>query len=251
MRIIDVALNNVFLPLLLLTLLSLSAACQSGLSSEGASLEAPEEICKTSPAAWQGIVPSRSTKLDVIDIIGQPVEKKRLSENKEAFLYPPFITIPGASYGNSTVFRPDGVVDWIDIWVSNSDGKFHTVFETVEQYGSTLDVVYTNGVPDIFGPDQVYVWSECGIAITAVGKFDVKRSADEVLPLARPVQIDKYQLKFRHPVLVKSPYQTRADVNDIVVRQFLFQPTSFDSFREFYADWVPYLKDDRFFRLLK
>jgi hypothetical protein len=247
---IGVALDNVFISLLSLMLLLLSG-CQSGLPSGDAKLKAPEETCKTSPASWQGIMPGRSTKSDVVNILGQPIAKQHLSENKETFLYPPFIYVPGDSRGNSIVFRPDGAVDWIDVWVSNSDGKFHTVFETVEQYGSNLDVVYANGVADMSGPDQVYVWSECGIAITAVDKSYVRRSADEILPLAGPVQIDKYQLTFRHPVLVKSSYQTKADVNDIVVRQFLFQPTSFDPFREFYADWIPYLQDERFFRPLK
>lgn len=237
----------------LLILLVVLTGCRPGMSSGSARLAAPESTCKAPPASWQGIIPGQSTKADVINILGRPsVEEKGLAGwGENSFLYPPIKTVPGASYGNRIVFRSDGIVDWIDVWVSNADGKFHTVAEAAHQYGSTLDIVYVGGVFDSFGPEQVYVWSECGIAITAVQKGFVKRSDDEVLPLAELIKMDSDQLSFRHPVHPEASIQPRPNPQEIIIRKFIFQPTDFASFYELYADQIPYLGDKRFYQRLQ
>jgi hypothetical protein len=159
------------------------------------------------------------------------------------------MTVLRDSYGNLIVFRDDNIVDYVDVWVSNFDDKFHTVAELVQQYGTILDIVYVRGVSDLFGPEQVYVWSSCGIAITAVPESEVKRSVDEVLPLADSTTVSNDQLVFRHPVHPEGSVQPRSDTRQIVIRKFLFQPTDFASFYGIYTDQIPYLSDKRFYRL--
>jgi hypothetical protein len=110
-------------------------------------------------------------------------------------------------------------------------------------------MVYVNTILDMSGPDQVYVWSNCGIAVTAIAESEVKRSADEILTIAESIEMDSDQLNFRHPVHPEGSIQPHPDVQEIVVRRFIFQPTDFASFDKFYADWLPYLSDKRFYRL--
>jgi hypothetical protein len=234
--------------LLILAVVMLAACCRNTTQNKELELPEPEVACQTSSASWLGLVPGQSTKADVVDILGPPTQKVRTEGNTHIFVYPPVLNLVMFSYGNRIGFRKDGIVDWVDVWVLDSDGEFHTVAETAELYGTTLDRVYVNGVLDMFGPDQVYVWSECGVAVTAVSGVTVKRSEGETLPLAKPVRMDAFELSFRHPVHSQASVQPDPDVHQIVVRQFFFQPTSFDAFSTIYKDKIPYL-DKQYFRM--
>lgn len=234
--------------LLVLWLLLTAGSCRS----ECLELATPEGACKASLASWKGLVPGQSTKEDVERVSGQPIKKVNLREsNRFYYLYPPVIARLETSYGNKVVFRQDGVVDWIDVWVSNTDGKFHTVAEIAQKYGCVLDRVYLmEDLPEysVVGPAQVYVWADCGIAITAVPGSFVGLSADEVPPRAESAGAESCTWTVRHPVHSQATLQPRPSVEDIVIRKFMFQPTSFASFQEFYVDWIPFLST-RFYRL--
>jgi hypothetical protein len=243
--------KSVFLGTILLTFIALIGYYAISLFSSHPKLPLPEHTCTGTSASWQGVIPGQSTKADVKNLLGQPAEQgySRVWE-RDFFLYPPIVAFAGEKYGNIIVFHDDNVVDWLDLWVANADGEFHTVAEFVEQYGSTLDQVYVNGVLDMFGPDQVYVWSECGLAVTALHQGYVKRSEEEVLPLARlTLEMDHDQLNLRYPVHPQHPVQPNVNVDRIVIRKFLFQPTNFTSFEEFYHDRILHLSDNRLYRL--
>ena len=238
--------------LLLLTLLMfVITSCFSSLSTNNnLTLATPESICPASPASWKGIIPGQATKADVERILGNPVEKGYSKRwQRDFFTYLPLVTLGKTSYGNTIFFRDDNVVDWIDVWVSNADGEFHIVAETVEQYGPVLDQVYVNGAFDVFGPEQVYIWSECGIALTAVADGYIKRSEEEVLPLNASLETKNVQLSFRYPVHPRDSIQPRPNVEHIIIRKYLFQPTNFVSFQKFYVDRIRYIGDRRFYRL--
>lgn len=208
-------------------------------------LASPDNRCRKPEVSWQGVIPGQSTKSDVEKILGQPVEQGYSSVwERDFFLYPPTKSLI-RNYGNTIVFRQDDVVDWVDVWVSNADGKFHTVAEFVDEYGATLDRVYVNGSFDMFGPDHVYVWSECGVALTAVPDTFIEKP----IVLARSVEEGDYQLKLRYPVHPKDSIQPNLDVNHIVIRAFFFQPTNFISFQEVYANQIRHLYYDELFRL--
>lgn len=205
-------------------------------------LEPPESPCQVAAVPWQGIIPGRSTKTEVIDTLGEPVQKEQSASGIEIYVYPPIVTNDISHYGNSIAFRHDDVVDWVDVWVLDSDGKFHTVAEFAQLYGISLDRVYVNERGDLGGPDQVYVWSQCGIAITAVHRGQEEAQVkDQALPSAEATEVDDYQLNFKYPVHPRASIQPRPDVRQIIVRKFLFEPTSFSSFEQFYADNIPYL----------
>lgn len=208
----------------------------------------PESTCPAAFASWAGIVPGKSTKADVVNVLGEPAWWERSIDGEKVFVYPPVVAVSVDSYGNNIAFRDDDVVDWIDVWVLDSDGKFHAVIEFVQLYGVSLDRVYLNGRGDVSGPDHVYVWSQCGIAITAVHKSQGEtQQEDQVLPSVEAAEVDSYQLDLRHPVHPWASAQPRPDVRQIVVRKFLFQPTDFSSFEQFYAHNVPYLLDSQYY----
>ena len=236
---------NRLLALVALVLIPLAACSSSTSTSKVREIAMPERPCQTTSASWRGIIPGQSTRSDVTKMLGQPKQKGR-KWDRDFFLYPPIITFLD-SYGNTIVFRDDGIVDWIDVWVSNSDGKFHTVAEWTQLYGMTLDTVYVNGFRDMLGPDQVYVWSECGIALTAVDEVHVKQSSSEILQLAEPAQMADDQLRVRYPINLGELYGPTPNIRHIVIRKFLFQPTDLDSFRKLYAAYIPYVPDKRFF----
>lgn len=205
--------------------------------SRDVEIGSPEIACPAAVASWRGIVPGQSTVADVIETLGEPARR-----GANTFVYPPIVPLSGGgSYGNRIFFRDDKVVDWIDAWVLDADGSFHTIAEFAQHYGATLDRVYVNGHFDMSGPDQVYVWSHCGIAVTAISERGVRRSEGEILPLTEVNGVDHLELIFRHPVHPRSSEQPRPNVRDIVGRKFLFQPTDFAFFDEFYADRIPYV----------
>lgn len=225
--------------------------CSLPFSLSQPKLAKPEISCQM-PASWKNIIPGQSTRDDVKETLGEPQEEvysARLKRN--FFLYPPVREAFGQTYGNQIVFRSDGIVDWLDVWVSNIDGEFHNVAEYVEQYGTTLDRVYMNGslVTRVFGPDHIYVWSNCGVALTVVHDSWIKYSEEEVIVLAKPAMITDEQLDFRHPVPKQDTIQPQADVGYIVIRQFIFSPTDFASFYEVYSPFIPRLQNERFYRL--
>jgi hypothetical protein len=157
-------------------------ACSLDPSKE-VKLEAPESTCQTTPVPWQGLVPGQSTKTDMITALGQPIQTTRVNRRESIFVYPPTMR---HGFGNVILLRDD-VVDWVDVWVADLDGSFHTLAEFVQVYGNTLDRVYENRLGDVIGPGQVYVWSECGVALIAVSEQWVKRPYDEILPLAESI----------------------------------------------------------------
>lgn len=223
--------------------------CQSLISSSDSGLATPESSCQVSSPSWQNIKPGLSNMEDVINALGEPLEKGRLpNQGSDYFLYSPAITYLRVTYGNLIVFTSEGVVAWIDVWVSNSDGSFHSIVETVHQYGSTLDRGYINGVLDMYGPDQVYVWSECGVAVTVVDSSFLKRTTSEILPLTGSPETLSYVLKFRYPASNEYGAQSSVSTDLIVIRQFLFEPTSFEMFLQDYEAQIPYLRYEGFFR---
>ena len=132
-------------------------------------------------------------------------------------------------------YRNDGVVAWIEAVVADRDGRTHKLQEIVDQLGSTLDQVYVNNnlrsstqYDILAGPDQIYVWSECGFATGAA-----PRTADSIGGGS--------QLVIRHPISVGDySFQPRPNVEDEIVFELIFPPTSFAGFEEFYKEKVPF-----------
>ncbi len=206
---------------------------------------------------WKTINPGVSTRQQVIEILGKPAQKGRIKFPDKAISYYGYPIEGGiiAKYAQHRIFfRSDGKVDWIEEIVADSDGDFHTVQETVDQVGATLDTVYNNSDRDWFtefqydiidGPDQIYVWSECGLALLVLR--DITRSGPNELAFS-PASIDDPQiLTLRIPDLFASALPVK-DLNRVVMMKFLFQPTNFIGFLELYIYRIPYGPWDEFLK---
>jgi hypothetical protein len=131
-------------------------------------------------------------------------------------------------------FGRDGVVAWIEVTVADRDGQTYTIEQITEQLGTTLDQVYVNNdykLPDQYdahaGPDDIYVWAECGLAVGA-GLLE---------------QIDRpgtASLVIRHPVPADDLFVPTPKLEDEVFFKFVFPPTSWTGFEEYYKDRVPF-----------
>jgi hypothetical protein len=207
----------------------------------------PAVLCRTN-LDWNGVTPGISTRQEVLDRLGTPIDRgrKEFSDGQriQYYSYP----VSGGTIleyiRHRVYFRPDGIVDWIEEIVADRDGEFQTVQEAVDKFGNELDIVYPNNDYNPYvefqydihgGPDQVLVWSECGIAVLAIWE-----EWDIISQNGPNAQI----LSIRHPDFY--------DFTDIIpnltgniMMNFLFQPTTFDGFVKHYMYRIPYgLWDD-------
>lgn len=216
-------------------------------------LPQPERTCPTT-ITWHGLRPGMSTQQDVINALGQPSEKGFRRNGDNSFAFYSYKVIGGvvAEYATDRIyFRADWVVDWIEAVVGDRDGAYHTVAETSSEVGNILDIAYLNNNsspygtspdkihPDVLaGPDEVYVWSECGIAL------DVIQS-----------EVISDVLTARHPDPYDDTGKRSPKSNSIVLIKFLFIPTSYDGFKNYFMYKVPYSlgvsdKWDRYIRIV-
>jgi hypothetical protein len=203
-------------------------------------LPQPEQVCAKS-IDWRGIKPGVSTKQDVVNLLGEPEDQgfKRMTATSGANSFP-FYTykvdggeIPGF-VKNRIFFRADGVVDWIEVIVGDQDGSYHKVSEIAAELGNTLDAFYINSDIGVYvepgkwfethrGPDYFYIWSACGVAIDAL-----------------PINPIDNALTIRYPNEPRGEVETSPNANSVILIKFLFIPTSYQGFKDYYLNKTPY-----------
>ncbi len=239
----------------------LVAACVPSQVSEP--LPMPDATCPLT-INWHKIIPGKSSRQDVIDALGQPSQignQQFGTVSTPVYIYKIEGGVISRFAQDRVFFRPDGVVDWIEAIVADRDGSFHLAQEVVDQIGSTLDTVYMNSNYDpsnpypidvLAGPDQIYVWSECGLALdvhntcSSAGqdKLGCPSSMDRIPTNA----LISSTLTLRYP----NPYHLGGEpspsVNSVVLMEFLFPPTSYKGFTETYMHEIPYGGWDTYLR---
>jgi hypothetical protein len=242
----------------------LVASCAASQVSEP--LPIPDAACPLT-IEWHKIIPGKSSRQDVIDAFGQPSQISNQqfgTVSTLVYIYKIEGGVISRFAQDRVFFRPDGVVDWIEAIVADRDGSFHPAQEVVNQIGSTLDTAYMNSNYDpskpypldvLAGPDQIYVWSECGIALDVhntcssgeQGKLGCQSSTDRI-PSNTPISST---LTMRYP----SPYHLGGEpspsVNSVVLMEFLFSPTSYKGFTETYMRKIPYGSWDTYLREIR
>jgi len=214
-------------------------------------------ICPVS-LDWKSIQPGKTTRQDVLHLLGKP-DEQGTTKYVDGSVIPYFAyKIEGgeiARYMQHRIyFRSDGKVDWIEVIVADYDGKFHPVREVIDQLGDTLDTVYNNSTNNPFanfqidvkfGPDQIYVWSECGMALVAMN--DIKLSSTGELDYS-PVDFhDPLILNYRYPEFSHSDYPVK-DLDRLMMMKFLFSPTTFENYLEKYSFRIRFGLWDEFLR---
>lgn len=222
-------------PILTVLLLAMLVACSSPVPPSS-SLATPEYACQQK-LDWRGIVPGESTKRDVIRILGKPSRKGKERYPDGRVSYYAYEVKDGVMAGlaeDRVFFGKDGAVAWIEATVSDRDEQTHTIEEVSGQLGTVLDQVYRNNnyrLPDQYdvhsGPDDIYVWAECGLAVSAVSP-----AVDQ--PSTNP------SLTVRHPVATDFLQPNTPSIDAEIMFKFFFPQTSFSSFEQFYRDKVPF-----------
>lgn len=212
----------------------LLVACSSPVPPDS-SLPTPERACPR-VLDWRGIVPGESTRRDVLRILGRPSRKGTERSADGRVSYYTYEIEDGAMVGlaqDRVFFGRDGVVAWIEASVADRDGQTHTIEEITDQLGTTVDQVYRNNncrLPNQFdvhsGPDNVYVWAECGLAVSAVSPAGDDLSNSRGLMVRHPMSTD-----FLQPI--------RPSIDAEIMFEFYFPRTSFAGFEDFYRYWVP------------
>jgi hypothetical protein len=215
---------------------------------------------------WHGLSPGKSTQSDTIKELGEPLEKGMLKFNDQYRSYYAYRVGSGkiADYVHDYIFfRPDAVIDWMEIVEADRSGKFETVYSTVLQLGNQVDAVYTNnnykpwitGVGDISaGPDRFYIWSECGLILDALGSN--YRSAFQDNNLQCKLDTDSTNSNGACQLIIGNPApaylgegEPAPNVNNIVLMKIYFQPTTYTAFTDYYmykmsyGFWYKYLSD--------
>lgn len=222
-------------------------------------LPTPERDCPIT-LNWHGIVPGESTQKDVLKALGMPLNKGR--ERIDDYWLPFYeYKVQGghvADFVSDRVFfRSDGTVDWIEAVVADRDETFHPVGETISELGDSVDTVYvnnnyrpSNSPPfDIQGgPDQLYVWSECGIAVHALSYCLAKDGAlncpilnktrDELRDMSKIEASIGVAVTVRHPDEIGP--EPVPGFDNAVLMKFIFPSTSYSGFNEHYRYMIPF-----------
>jgi hypothetical protein len=209
------------------------------------SLPIPTSQCP-SRIDWKKIIPGTSTLYDVINILGKPdgIGIDRFRDNKSAWYFEYKITAGKISkyVKNRIFFRADWKVDWIEEIIADSDGTYHAISEIVAELGNTVDTLYLNNNEQPFpknpydvlgGPDNVVVWSNCGIAVIALWRAPVELSGNQN-------QILNLLIRYPDPHELLEVNSPTLYIDDVIMMKFIFQPTSYDGFQTYYRYKIPY-----------
>ncbi len=216
-------------------------------------LPTPENKCSTE-LNWHGLIPGQSTHEDVERTLGTPFEKGKFKFHDRNISYYAYKVNGGeiSKYALDRIFfQSDGLIDWMEVIEADRNGRFEAVFDTVVQLGNKVDTVYSNNnyrpsftFGDVRGwPDQIYVWSECGLALDALPSTyspSFQSDRQECKPTNGDLKLDICDLVPQHPNPTYAGGQPGPDINSVVLMKFYFQPTSYEAFTEFYMYRIPY-----------
>jgi hypothetical protein len=243
-----------------MVLISLSLLVQMCLiGRKDTELPQPDEICPNIQD-WKGIVPGKSTWMDVLKILGLPRSIKISNLNND------FVPIFTYKIREGSVkdfaedkifFHWDGTVDWLEVVIADRYGDFQHLSEIVNQVGNTIDTVYFNNnyvssnklqIDVLFGPDQVYVWSKCGLVV------DILPDCSALILNNGSVSIEQSNnstMLVRYPNPFHFGVDPTLDTDGIVLRKFLFTPTSYITFVNSYLKKIPYGSLETYIKGLK
>jgi len=211
----------------------------------------PEVNCPHT-LSWQGLVPGQSRRQDVIDTLGSPYKTGEKTFSGRTYPYYAYQVNGGkiADFVQDRIFfNADDSIIWIESVIADRDGASHAVSETIAPIGNIVDVAYWNSdytpgskqIDILTGPDQIYVRSECGLALVVAdscfqGVSGETTCAGKMKGIPTSSRLStRYTSSFPGDEL-----KPIASTNATVLMQFLFVPTTYDRFMEFYQQKVPF-----------
>lgn len=241
-------IGKVFRKLVFLIGIVSSTACAN--IEKTVNLPPPESKCMVE-FDWHGLRPGQSTREDVEEALGMPFKKGKLSFDDRNISYYTYEVKGGeiSKYAFDRIFfRSDGLVDWMEIIEADRNEKFVPVSDEVKQLGNEIDTIYLNNnyrpqnpFPDVVaGPDHIYVWSECGLALDVIPSTYSQAFQADAIQCQPENTNDLCNLTTRHPNPYNVGKDPQPDANSVVLMRFYFQPTSYEGFTQSYIYKIPY-----------
>lgn len=201
-------------------------------------------VCPERPS-WKGILPGRSSRQDVIAALGQPSGIGTIEFGEHRWIELAYDVDGGVVADflqDRIVLDLSDIVQWVEVVAADRGGQFQQVGVVAQQLGAAanLDTVYENsnyrpGRSNVLaGPDVIYVWSSCGLAVDAVS---LCRWLDQV-PCGSQGNLPTQGMV---PRILPSPDAGPfPDASDVVIKEFLFAPTSYVGFEDYYKFRIPH-----------
>jgi hypothetical protein len=253
--------NPVKIAILVLLLVILSG-CSSLNNSQ--TLPTPSAECAVLPD-WKGIFPGKTTREEVVQLLKRPAKfgiENHKGQMVTYFAYPIESGTVKNYFMDKIFFDARGVVDWMEIAAVDRDENVLEVSEISQQLGDKLDTIYanTNYNPAykqydvIGGPDQVYVWANCGVALLAIPYCHLQKGTNQI-------SCDDYDTaedqgdKNKLTPLESPPFyeggERENNKNALIVMKIMYPPTSYGGYKENYMFKIPYVGWNFWEKLIK
>lgn len=233
------------------------------LSNQSPDLPPPQTACNTD-ASWRGIQPGKSSRQDVVDILGQPQETGMKGSGATIYSYFTYTVDGGviAEYATDRIFfHLDGVVAWMEIVAGDRNGSYGNISDLTVELGTTLDTIFMNNNYDprknqidvLGGPDQLYIWSECGLALDVLPYCSISENGDvkcsfDAHPGNNPTGANIFSLRYPNPY--NAGGEPPPNEKSIVLMKFLFPPTTYETFVDYYMYKIPFGLWDEYIKTL-
>lgn len=243
------------LPLLFLAfgILAISLVVSFCFANQDYDLLQPKTSCNVY-TSWREIQPGKSSRQNVVNILGQPKETGIKSFGNKLFLFYAYTVEEGviADYAMDKIFfHLNGIVAWMEIVVGDRNGTYHRLADYTSELGYTLDTIYMNNNYDLLrkqidvlgGPDQLYIWSDCGLALDILPYCSLLDNEDIECSFDVDDSSNSFRLRYPNPYNVGG--EPPPNLNGVVLMKFFFPPTTYDGFADYYMDKIPFgLWDD-------
>jgi hypothetical protein len=201
---------------------------------------------------WKGIMPGKSSIVDVINVEGLP-DNIQITKFSNRYYFEFSYLIKEKIFKNELkdkyYFDINGRVSWITIPIGDRNQKIHMISEESEILGKSPDTIYWNNsinsgiIFDLHaGPDQVYVWSNRGIALLGIpGCYSVNEN--------KKIRCNSNNKKLQNATegdftptynplyeLVPNYY----DHNALLIYKIIFPSTTYENFIENYSYVIPF-----------
>lgn len=255
--IYDILILQKTFPALLIAFMLLISACsfyRDQVHYPPLTMNCPEQM------SWRGVTPLESTRADTEELLGKP-DKTGIEERDGINIaYVEYIIEAGniSKYNRDRIFFTESdKVLWIEAVVADRDESFHPIGDLAESFGS-VDTVHINSnfranseqFDVLGGPDQIYVWSTCGVATSAlIGCFTSDRGLLDCDSLSE-TEVSTYMIPTKDDS-IKDDRMIIPTTKNVTMMLFIFPPTSLDGYNEFYKNKIPFGIWDNFMRSLR
>jgi hypothetical protein len=228
---------------------------------DNAAIPQPLSSCSIN-MEWNGILPGKSNYRDVINQLGTPNLIGLERFGKKVYIYFGYNTKDEIKIGkasNRIYFSDNGKVDLIELPKLVKNYPPSEIKDISDIIGNNLDTVYMNnnydpGLPSQYdilgGPEQVYVWSNCGIAL--LGSPYCHKAPNDKVSCESTVDNNggtdnNNELKATHEPIIGYDDSISYESSALLLIEYIFPATNYDYYKSNYMFKIRYYGDFNYF----